>query len=52
MYFVILGRNTKICQKELEYANPQNIKKVSEDILLIEKLNEDKLQALAGVVKR
>ena len=53
MYFAILWKNKELSLKELEYAQPTKLhSSTTQQIVLFESCDEEKLVQLAGIIKR
>lgn len=53
MYFAILGKNRELSLKELEFAKVTNLHSAqNQKIVLFDSAEEDKLNQLAGIIKR
>ena len=53
MYFAVLGKNRELSLKELEFAKVTNLHSAqNQKIVLFDSAEEDKLNQLAGIIKR
>lgn len=53
MYFAILGKNRELSLKELQYAEPLNLRPTQNSkIVLFDDVKEGKLIQIAGIIKR
>ena len=53
MYYAVLGKNRELSLKELEFAKVTNLHPAqNQKIVLFDSAEEDKLNQLAGIIKR